>query len=68
MNLFKQSYIVFVLSIMLIIINFMYLDSHCFSNALTFSSISFFIVTSLIIIVILIRVSETSFSLASFVN
>ena len=68
MNLFKQSYVVFVLSILLIIINFMYLDTHCFSHALTFSSISFFIVTSLIIIVILIRVSETSFSLASFVN
>ena len=68
MNLLKQSYVVFILSILLLIINFMYLDSNCFSYALTFSSISFFIVTSLIIIVILMHFSETSFPLACFVN
>ena len=48
--------------------SFIYLDLNCFLHASTFASISFFIITSLSISVILIHFSETYFSFAWFIN
>ena len=46
----------------------MYSDLNCFSLASIFSFVSFFIITSLSISIILIYFSETSFSFAWFFN
>ena len=46
----------------------MYLDLNCFSYASTFSSISFFVITSLSITVILTHFSVILFSFACFIN
>ena len=48
--------------------SFIYSDLNCFSDASTFLSISFFIITSLSISVILIHFSETYCSFVWFIN